>query len=141
MSLCDNDPAWRTFAVSVARMLASPGAEDRAEFTRPVDLDIMIDNIAAILSAHDDAVKAVRDAAAERAALIARIEATERREGCVIIRGSRNDGWRAFIIDPADNGSWFISAGYDSRDTAIATAAHWAICNDVKLVPHPDGLE
>jgi hypothetical protein len=140
MSPADNDPSWRTFAVAVARMLASPDTEDRADALRPIDLSNLIDDIATILRSYDDAVKAVRDAATERAKLIARIEATERREGCVTILGSRNDGWRAFITDPVDNGHWFASACYDSRDTAAATAAHWAICNDVKLVPRRDGL-
>jgi hypothetical protein len=81
---------------------------------------------------------------AEVAALTARVEAAEKRvadaefalgrQGQIHVSGNRNEGWRGDLIDPADKGLWFRSAGYDSRDAVIVTLVHWAVVNDVAIV-------
>lgn len=56
------------------------------------------------------------------------------RRGTIHITGNRNEGWRGELIDPADRGLWFQSAGYDSRDAVVVTLVHWAIVNDVAII-------
>jgi hypothetical protein len=79
----------------------------------------------------EDALRAERDAA------VARAEAAEGligRRGAIKVTGNRNDGWRGDLVDPDDNGHWFRTAGYDSRDAVVVTLVHWAVVNDVAVV-------
>lgn len=82
-----------------------------------------------------------RALAAERDAAVARAEAAEGligRRGAIKVTGNRNDGWRGDLVDPDDNGHWFRTAGYDSRDAVVVTLVHWAVVNDVAVVaPKP----
>ena len=68
---------------------------------------------------------------------MARAEAAEGligRRGAIKVTGNRNDGWRGDLVDPDDNGCWFRTAGYDSRDAVVVTLFHWAVVNDVAVV-------
>jgi hypothetical protein len=74
---------------------------------------------------------------AERDAAVARAEAAEGligRRGKIKVTGNRNKGWRGELFDPDDNGCWFRTAGYDSRDAVVVTLFHWAVVNDVAVV-------
>jgi hypothetical protein len=74
---------------------------------------------------------------AERDAAVSRAEAAEGlvgRRGAIKVTGNRNDGWRGNLVDPDDNGYWFRTAGYDSRDAVVVTLVHWAVVNNVAVV-------
>jgi hypothetical protein len=64
---------WRAFAVAVARLTASPGAEDYADHTDVDDLPALLDVVRARAEAAEAALATARaeGAAAERAAIVA----------------------------------------------------------------------
>jgi hypothetical protein len=51
--------------------------------------------------------------------------------------GSRDEGWCCQVNNAADNEAWFITEIYDSRESAVLTAFHWAMWHDMMVVPKP----